>query len=109
MEKSRSFSVYVMSAETPYVEKTRKNKIADLWHARSGYVSYKKLKIMIMKPMSGLLILEVREETICAGGQNGKMHQLPYQKSKFRVWQPLDLIYSDVFGPVKQPSVGGPR
>ncbi|KAH7864697.1 hypothetical protein Vadar_032733 [Vaccinium darrowii] len=78
MEGRRLESIYVMSAESAYVDKTRKNETADLWHARLGHVSYHKLKIMMKKAMlKDLPQLDVREDVICAGCQYGKAHQLP--------------------------------
>uniref|UniRef100_A0A2N9HGS9 GAG-pre-integrase domain-containing protein n=1 Tax=Fagus sylvatica TaxID=28930 RepID=A0A2N9HGS9_FAGSY len=74
MEGQQMESVYVMSAESAYVDKTRKNETVDLWHARLGHVSYHKLK-----------------------------------ESKFRAKEPLELVHSDVFGRVKQPSIKGMR
>lgn len=101
-------SVYVMSAETAYVDKTRKNETADLWHMRLSHVSYSKLTVMMKKSMlKGLPQLEVRKDTICAGCQYGKAHQLPYEESKWKAKGPLELIHSDVFGPVKQASLSG--
>ncbi|KAL6327785.1 hypothetical protein AAG906_025613 [Vitis piasezkii] len=40
-------SIYVMSAETAYVDKTRKNETIDLWHMRLSHVSYSKLSVMM--------------------------------------------------------------
>ena len=81
MEGRRLESIYVMSAESAYVDKTRKNETADLWHARLGHVSYHKLKIMMQQSMlKGLPQLEIRGDTICAGCQYGKAHQLPYKE-----------------------------
>ncbi|KAH7850454.1 hypothetical protein Vadar_033225 [Vaccinium darrowii] len=99
MEGRRLESIYVMLAESAYVDKTRKNETADLWHARLGHVSYHKLKIMMKKTMlKDLPQLDVREDVICAGCQYGKAHQLPYVESKFRAKEPLELVHSDVFG-----------
>ncbi|KAF7836005.1 Retrovirus-related Pol polyprotein from transposon TNT 1-94 [Senna tora] len=110
MEGRRVESVYVMSAQEAYVDKTRKNETADLWHARLGHVGYHKLKVMMNKQMlKGLPQLEVRDNVVCAGCQYGKAHQLPYEESNFRAKAPLELVHSDVFGPVKQPSVSGYR
>ena len=110
MEGRRLESIYVMSAESAYVDKTRKNETADLWHARLGHVSYHKLKIMMKKAMlKDLPQLDVREDVICAGCQYGKAHQLPYVESKFRAKEPLELVHSDVFGRVKQASISGMR
>lgn len=110
MEGRRMESVYVMSAESAYVNKTRRNETADLWHMRLGHVSYHKLSMMMQKSMlKGLPQLDVRTDTVCAGCQYGKAHQLPYEESKFKAKEPLELIHSDVFGPVKQSSIGGMR
>ncbi|KAL0377901.1 UNVERIFIED_CONTAM: Retrovirus-related Pol polyprotein from transposon RE1 [Sesamum radiatum] len=104
----RMESVYVMSAETAYVDKARRNETADLWHMRLSHVSYSKLDTMMKKSMlKGLPKLEVRSDTVCAGCQYGKAHQLPYEESNFRTKEPLELIHSDVFGPVRQVSIGG--
>lgn len=83
LEGQRLESIYVMSAESAYVDKTktRKNETADLWNARLGHVSYQKFKVMMSKSMlKGLSQLEIRSDTVCAGCQYGKAHQLPYEK-----------------------------
>lgn len=63
-------SVYAMSAETTYVDKTRNNETAYLWHARLGHVSYQSSTSML----EGLPELDVRAKTLCAGCQYGKAH-----------------------------------
>ena len=35
--------------------------------------------------------------------------RLAYKESKFKAKEPLELVHSDVFGPVKEPSIGGMR
>ncbi|KAF7834575.1 Retrovirus-related Pol polyprotein from transposon RE1 [Senna tora] len=58
-------SVYVMSTETAYVDKTRRNETADFWHKRLSHVSYSKLDVMMKKSMlKGLPQLEVRTDTM---------------------------------------------
>ncbi|KAK4433007.1 Copia protein [Sesamum alatum] len=70
MMGQRMESVYVMSAETAYIDKARRNETADLWHMRLSHVSYSKLDVMMRKSMlKGLPKLEVRRDTICAGCQ----------------------------------------
>ncbi|KAE8723075.1 PLAC8 family protein [Hibiscus syriacus] len=59
--------------------------------------------------VKGLPQLDVRTDTVCAGCQYGKAHQLPYDESKFKAKEPLELVHSDVFGPVKQQSISGMR
>lgn len=36
-------SIYVISVELAYVDKTKKNETSNLWHAKSGHVSYHKV------------------------------------------------------------------
>ena len=38
IEGRRVESVYVLSIESAYVDKTRKNETTDLWHARLGHI-----------------------------------------------------------------------
>ncbi|KAH0758822.1 hypothetical protein KY290_022315 [Solanum tuberosum] len=110
MERRRLESLYVMSAETTYVEKTQSKETTNLWHARLGHVSYNKLKIMMQQSkLKGLPKLEIREDIICVGCQYGKAHQLPYRESKYQAKEPLELVHSDVFGPVKQSCINGYR
>lgn len=53
--------------------------------------------------------LEVKEDVIGTRDEYEKAHQLQYEESTFRAKMPLELIYSDVFGPVKQPSIRGSK
>ncbi|KAE8676518.1 PLAC8 family protein [Hibiscus syriacus] len=106
MEGRRLESIYLMSAMSAYVDRTRKNETSDLWHMRLGHISYSKLSVMMKKSMlKGLSQLDVRTATVCAGCQYGKAHQLPYDESKFKAKEPLELVHSDMFGPVKQQSL----
>ena len=110
MEGRRRQSVYVLSAESAYVDKTRRNETGDLWHARLGHINYNKLKEMMQKQVvKGLPQIDIRTDIVCAGCQYGKAHQLPYKESEHRSKAPLELIHSDVFGPVKQISIQGMR
>ncbi|XP_057251820.1 uncharacterized protein LOC130591886 [Beta vulgaris subsp. vulgaris] len=68
LEGRRPESVYVMSAQTTYVDKARKNETADLWHACLGHVSYNKLEVTMKKSMlKGLPQLDIKEDIVCVG------------------------------------------
>jgi len=102
MEGRRRQSVYVLSAESTYVDKTRKNETGDLWHARLRHVNYSKLKEMTQKQVvKGFPRIDIRTIIVCAGCQYGKAHQFPYNESEHRSKTPLELIHSNVFGLVK--------
>ena len=108
MQGRKLESIYVVSTESTYVDKARKNETADLWHARLGHMSYNKLKIMMEKSiLKELSLLEVREGVVYAGCRYDKAHQLSYQESKFRAKEPSEFMHSDVFEPVKQASLNG--
>jgi len=110
IKRQRLKLVYVMSAETSYIDKTKKNETTDLWHMRLSHVSYSKLAVIIKKSMlKGLPQLEVGTGIMCVGCQYGKAHQLPYEESKFKAKKPLELVNSDVFGLMKQAFISGMR
>ncbi|KAG5600066.1 hypothetical protein H5410_031436 [Solanum commersonii] len=68
---------------------------------RLSNISYSKLSVMMENSMlKGLPKFSVRTDVICAGCQYGKAHQLSYEKSKYKSKEPLELIHSDVLGPV---------
>ena len=102
--------VYVLSAQSAYVNKTRTNETGDLWHVRLGHVNYIRLKEMMQKQVvKGLPQIDIRKNIVCAGCQYGKAHLLPYNESEHRSKTPLELIHSDVFSLVKQIFFGGMR
>lgn len=85
MEGKRLKLVYVLSTESAYIDKTRRNETVDLWHSQLGHVSYHKLKVMMNKSMlKGLHQLHVRINTVFVGCRYSKAHQLSYEESKFR-------------------------
>ena len=68
MEGCQLESVYVMSAESVYVNKAQKNETVDLWHTRLGHVNFHKLKVMMKKTMlKGLLQLDFRHRPFVLG------------------------------------------
>ena len=68
MEGKRKDSIYVMTAQDTYVDRTRKNETADLWHSRLAHVGYLKLKVMMKKQLvRGLPELEVHYDVIYPG------------------------------------------
>ena len=55
--------------------------------------------------LNGLPQLEVKTDVVCTGCQYGKAHQLLYKESSFKAKKQLELIHSDLFGPLKQASI----
>ncbi|CAL8990558.1 unnamed protein product, partial [Prunus brigantina] len=73
-----------------------------LWHIRFGHLNYISLKLLQEKDMvQGLPKLQ-ESEKICSGCAIGKSHRSSFDKEKtWRASQPLELIHSDICGPMQ--------
>jgi histone deacetylase 1/2 len=75
-----------------------------IWHHRLGHVSTNIVKQVLSRhqlPFSS----ESNKHLVCDACQRGKSHQLPYPRSTSASTSPLQLVYSDVWGPAPS-SVG---
>jgi histone deacetylase 1/2 len=74
------------------------------WHSRLGHPSFPIVKQIIHSNKLPCLD-ESSNESVCNACQQAKSHQLPYPKSTSVSTVPLELIFSDVWGPASE-SVG---
>ena len=85
----------------------------ELWHQRYGHLSYGNLDILNRKKMvNGLGDINSKNlpNDNCEGCILGKHNRSPFpKKSASSTTQPLDLIHSDVCGPMSVESIGGSR
>ncbi|MCO5608214.1 hypothetical protein L7F22_062420 [Adiantum nelumboides] len=81
---------------------------AELWHARFGHVGYGSLMTLQRHNMvHDLSLLEMPPRHVCESCLLGKMHRFAFsQDGSVRVTQKLQLVHSDVCGPMRTPSVG---
>ncbi|KAJ9554092.1 hypothetical protein OSB04_018137 [Centaurea solstitialis] len=102
-------SLYVLSASEAYVKRTSKNTSPLVWHARLGHVGYQLLQqISVQNLLDGVpLFKDMNTSLICAGCQYGKSHRLPFQRSTNQAASMLQLVHSDLMGPIKTPSYSG--
>jgi len=93
-----------MPKERIYLAK--KTLTVETWHRRLGHLNYKSIKILANDSDSGVntTISEVPECISCA---KGKLQ--PFPCSKRRARRPLELIHSDICGPMETTSIGGSR
>jgi histone deacetylase 1/2 len=75
----------------------------DRWHSRLGHPSVSVVKQVVNK--FGLPCSESSNESVCNACQQAKSHQLPFPVSTSVSKHPLELIFSDVWGPALE-SVG---
>eukprot|EP00253_Pinus_taeda_P002334 PITA_02334 len=79
-----------------------------LWHLRFGHLNFGGLNLLHRKRMvKGLSLIE-KPDSLCEGCILGKQHKesFPARKS-IRAKAPLEIVHSDVCGPMQVPSLGG--
>ena len=76
-----------------------------LWHRRLGHFNFHGLKILHQKSMMKYLP-EIKEiDGVCEGCMLGKQHRQPFPSGKaWRAKEPLELVHTDVCGPMRTPS-----
>lgn len=88
----------------------RSDDIGELWHNRYGHLSITGLNLLQRKELvQGLPKFRV-STNICTSCMKGKQHRkiIP-KKSKWRATQQLQLIHSDICGPITPKSYGNKR
>ncbi|MCO5594535.1 hypothetical protein L7F22_048567 [Adiantum nelumboides] len=88
--------------------KTQAMQDAELWHAKFGHVGYGSLMTLQRHNMvHDLFLLEMPPRHVCEGCVLGKMHRFAFsQDGSVRATRKLQLVHSDVCGPMRTPSVG---
>jgi hypothetical protein len=74
------------------------------WHDRLGHPAFQVVE-RVLRDYNLPHQVESNKEYVCGPCQQAKSHQLPYSKSSSVSNQPLELIFSDVWGPAPE-SVG---
>jgi histone deacetylase 1/2 len=70
---------------------------SSLWHARLGHASAPVVQQVISR--HDLSFSRDSNNHVCNACQQGKCHQLPYTNSCTISSSPMDLVFSDVWGP----------
>jgi transposase InsO family protein len=78
----------------------------ELWHRRYAHINYQALHFL-RKMVEGIPELQSTHERICKGCALGKNIKKPFPSSNNRSKEILDLIHSDVWGPMPVKSLGG--
>lgn len=98
-----SISVNVMSKSSVGTAAT-----SMLWHARLGHVNETKLKTLHTSAYYRHQVPEIAALQFCDACALGKIKQTPFAKeSSFRATQLLELVHTDLCGPISKPSHGG--
>ena len=86
-------------------------KEVDMWHKRLGHVNERTLKEMVKNgTVHGLKIPDFKSLSFCEGCVEGKMSRKPFKSSgQIKSTRKLQLIHTDVCGPMQTESLGGKR
>ena len=107
--KDKSFSVEWSKKENNvfYAKSDEKSK---LWHKRLGHFNYDSLKLMYIKQLVEDMPAVNKNQEVCEVCQLGKQQKLPFpSKNSWRASEKLQLIHTDVCGPISEASLNGSR
>lgn len=103
--------VYQLNTSTPStpIEKCAlaAEKDTTLWHRRLAHLNRKSM-IELPRMVLGLGTEDVQiSNEPCETCVTGKQARFPFRTSKYRASEPLELVHSDICGPMETPSLGG--
>ncbi|KAK3001818.1 hypothetical protein RJ639_021860 [Escallonia herrerae] len=109
MEKSRNFPISFHYLRYNALKVEVKNE-SWLWHKRYGHLNFQSLRSLQQKEMVyGLPKIESKKD-ICEGCVLGKQHRESFPREKaWRAKAPLELVHTDVCGPMRTPSLSENR
>ena len=98
------------SAEKAKVAGERKEKSkTDLWHQKLAHVNVKQIH-QLVDNSTGIELPSNEKQSFCEACVIGKMHRLPHHPLKeIKSIERLQLVYTDVCGPMQTLSHGGSR
>jgi hypothetical protein len=87
------------------VNAAQDDSMPDLWHRRLAYMSEKGLQILAKKSL--IPFAKGMPLNPCDYCLFGKQHRVSFRRSSTRKSNVLDLVYSDVCGPIEVEYLGG--
>ncbi|CAH9134446.1 unnamed protein product [Cuscuta epithymum] len=107
MGNNRNFPI-----QWQYPQKAMLAQLSDtsLWHRRFGHFNLNALRLLHQKKMMRDMPPLDEKEGLCEGCMVGKQHRQPFPIEKtWRAKQILELVHTDVCGPMRTPSVSKNR
>jgi GAG-pre-integrase domain len=106
MRENIMFKLNLQMIEQKYL-KINKEDEAWLWHMRFGYLGYNGFRDLVKKQsVQGLSNLDFVNK-FCEGCVIGKQTRRQFGESKFSATRPLELIHTDICGPIAPDSFSG--
>lgn len=103
MSSNRMFKIVAVSlASGTTCFNTITEDVGQLWHCRYGHLSFNGLNTLQQKEMVVGLPQLIKPSRVCKDCLNGKQQRDPFpKKSAWRAELPLQLIHSDLCGPIQ--------
>lgn len=100
-------NMYCLNASTvtAYVSSSDESD-SYLWHQRMSHLNLSDLR-KLPNCVEGVNINKNKSNMVCEYCQEGKQSRLPFPKEGSRAKKPLELVHSDVCGPLEVKSIGG--
>jgi len=78
-----------------------------LWHLRFGHLNFQILENLSKRNLVKGLPRIHHHDQLCEACIFLKNHRIPFVKEPWRAKFPLELVHTDVFGPMNISSIGG--
>jgi hypothetical protein len=102
----RRGGLYVMTGQSVQALAHDATSSSELWHKRLGHLHYKALPDL-QNMVCGMPSISLSKNEICKGCMLGKNIKKAFPSSDSRAQCILDMIHSDVCGPMSSPSLSG--
>eukprot|EP01018_Ginkgo_biloba_P005754 Gb_37606 [translate_table: standard] len=93
----------------PYVLKATTTDESILWYCRYGHLNYGGLAMLRKNEMVSRLPFIQGSKDVCEGCIYGKQHRDSFLVSKFKTREPLEMVHTNLCGPMKTVSMGKAR
>jgi hypothetical protein len=103
---TRSGGLYIMSGQSVQALAHDVTSSSELWHRILGHLHYKSV-LDLQNMVCGMLSISLSKNKICKGCILGKNIKKAFPSSDNRAQGILDLVHSDVCGPMSSPSLNG--
>jgi hypothetical protein len=104
-------NLYAVNTKPDYANVASSKASLEVWHCRYGHINYKNINTLSQKKaVNGMSCSEGNTHQQCGACAKAKTHQIPVPKqSSSKTTRPLELIHSDVCGPMNVDSIGGSK
>ena len=99
---------YLVYCRKEEANATNDNNKERLWHRRYGHVGKTNLRKLTKLKMVEKFDYDAQKQIgFCESCIGGKIHRNPFEQSRRRTTEPLELVHSDVCGKIDEKSRGG--